>query len=38
MYLTVNKLKTVLSKGYDINTFISDRSGRKSSVCQEFFI
>lgn len=38
MYLTVNKLKTVLSKGYDINTFISDRAGRKSSVCQEFFI
>lgn len=37
-YLTVNKLKTVLSKGYDINTFISDRAGRKSSVCQEFFI
>lgn len=38
MYLTKKKLKNVLSKGYDLNTFISDRAGRKSSVVQEFFI
>lgn len=38
MYLTKKKLKNVLSKGYDLNTFISDRSGHKSSVVQDFFI
>lgn len=35
MYLTVNKQKEVLRRGLDINVWISDRSGRKSSVTQE---
>lgn len=37
-YLTVKKINNILNKGYDLNVFISDRAGRKSSVCQEFFI
>lgn len=35
MYLTTEKQKEILSRGYDINVWISDRSGRKSSVTQE---
>lgn len=38
MYLTPEKIKKVISKGYDINTFISDRAGRKSSTVQEWLI
>lgn len=34
-YLTPQKQEEVLSRGYDINVWISDRSGRKSSVTQE---
>lgn len=35
MYLTKEKQTDVLRRGYDINVWISDRSGRKSSVTQE---
>lgn len=35
MYLTPEKQKEVLTRGADINVWISDRSGRKSSVTQE---
>jgi len=38
MLLTKDKFKSVLSRGNDINIFISDRGGYKSSVAQEFFI
>lgn len=38
MYLTLTHLKDVLDKKKDINIFISDRSGRKTSVVQDFFI
>ena len=38
MYLEVLKVKYILTRGYDINTFISDRAGRKSSVIQELMI
>lgn len=34
-YLTPQKQEEILSRGYDINVWISDRSGRKSSVTQE---
>nr|DAQ15758.1 MAG TPA: hypothetical protein [Caudoviricetes sp.] len=34
-YLTPQKQEEVLSRGYDINIWISDRKGRKSSTSQE---
>lgn len=34
-YLTQHKQEEVLSRGYDINVWISDRNGRKSSTTQE---
>lgn len=34
-YLTPQKQEEVLSRGYDINVWISDRKGRKSSTTQE---
>lgn len=34
-YLTTEKQLDILNMGYDINVWISDRSGRKSSVTQE---
>nr|DAK79863.1 MAG TPA: hypothetical protein [Caudoviricetes sp.] len=34
-YLTPQKQEEILSRGYDINVWISDRKGRKSSVTQE---
>lgn len=34
-YLTPTRLKEILSRGYDINVWISDRKGRKSSTTQE---
>lgn len=34
-YLTPQKQNEVLSRGYDINVWISDRKGRKSSTTQE---
>jgi hypothetical protein len=34
-YLTAQKQEEVLSRGYDINVWISDRKGRKSSATQE---
>lgn len=38
MLLTKDKFKSVLSRGNDINIFISDRGGHKSSVAQDFYI
>ena len=38
MKLTVEKLKSDLKKGKDINIYISDRGGRKSSAVQDFLI
>ena len=38
MKLTVEKLKNDLKKGKDINIYISDRGGRKSSAVQDFLI
>lgn len=38
MYLEKVKLLKTLSKGYTINTFISDRAGRKSSTVQDALI
>lgn len=38
MRLTREKLHTILNKGKTLNVFISDRSGRKSSVVQEEMI
>lgn len=38
MYLTVEKLKEDVKKDVDILCYISDRGGRKSSVCQDFLI
>lgn len=38
MFLSVDKVKDVLSKGFDINSWISDRSGRKSSTIQDYLI
>lgn len=37
-YLTPQKQEEILSRGYDINVWISDRSGRKSSVTQEMLL
>lgn len=34
-YLTPQKQEEILSRGYDINVWISDRKGRKSSTTQE---
>lgn len=34
-YLTLRKQEEILSRGYDINVWISDRKGRKSSTTQE---
>lgn len=34
-YLTPTRQKEILSRGYDINVWISDRKGRKSSTTQE---
>lgn len=34
-YLTPQKQEQILSRGYDINIWISDRKGRKSSTTQE---
>ena len=38
MLLTAEKLRNVLSHGNDINIFISDRGGRKSSAAQIMLI
>lgn len=38
MYLTRTRIKDTLKAGKDINIFISDRSGRKSSAVQDFLI
>lgn len=38
MWLSKDRLKTILGFGYTLNALISDRAGRKSSAAQEFFI